>query len=179
MRIWQWCHRELKNHLPKKSDVIPAYLFEYLGSPVQKRIETNAQYNELMFIYIDLLYMLLTVSDMVEFACEKGVLSEQDKEGFYTVVLEPIHAYPRLFSMLKIDFALASKNTKRQLPHVQNQPDPKQKEKWDLFGLLTQSLSKGGFFRWFEQQGVDALIAESKSVAYDFSSYAESNYTYK
>jgi glycosyltransferase involved in cell wall biosynthesis len=28
MRIWQWCHSELKNHLPKKSDGIPAYLFE-------------------------------------------------------------------------------------------------------------------------------------------------------
>ncbi|MFZ5811640.1 MAG: glycosyltransferase [Thermodesulfobacteriota bacterium] len=179
MRIWQWCHRELKNHLPQKSDVIPIYLFEYLGSPVQQRIETNVKINELMFIYIDLLYMILTVSDMIEFACERGVLNEQDKDGFYAVVLEPIHAYHRLFAMLKIDFALASKNTKRQLPHVQNQPAPKQKEKWDLFGMVIQSLSQSGFFRWFEQQGVDALIAESKSVEYDFSSYAECDHTYK
>lgn len=166
-RVWKWCHRTVKNQMLSDERAIP-YLFEALVKPMLERIETAVNLQELLFLYIELLYLSNTTLDMVQYAEERGLMPTGSARGFNHRMNKLFHGYPHLFERYMLDMAAIGHNV--------TDANPEHHEMWNDYFLFADLLRGSNLLDWLEQVGVKELEREDGQDEYDFSSYAFSTF---
>lgn len=166
-RIWLWCHKPVKARMPGNGRT-QAYLFEVLIKPMLERLETAIGSGELLFLYLELLYLAHAVLDCLAFGAGQGLVPESLRAGFPARLRLMLQDRPRLSAFLLADLA--------RIGHDLTLRSPADRASWDDFFLFENLFAGSGFLAWLESEGLAQLAREDVEESFDFSSYASARF---
>lgn len=173
MRIWKWVHRAVKNYLlqAQNEEAVVHTLQEALLKPMIDRIGIALDLKEHLFIYMEMLYLVVTHLDSLGFLLENNKIGQSLSEEFQLSVHTRLARHPHLYSLLLNDIQSSNQNIKISEKSCQ------EKSSWSEYFGLWDSLEQTGFLKWLNEKGCSEILVDEKQTEYAFSSYAQSVYT--
>lgn len=154
-RIWDWCHQSLEDYLVKSRNYVPEYIYKIIIEPMLERIDIALQAKEPLFIYIEMLYFLFATSQLLYFGTNKKLFSDHPTLAFQSIVQTALAPHPRLNQTIHKDLTQAGTNDLLSIS-IQTRSSIKtdMKEAWDLVSDFIDFLSKSGYLKWLNNEGV-------------------------
>lgn len=162
-RFWSWCHLAVKRQAEAAPDV-PAYIFAALAAPHAERVEDAIRMEEPLFLYLEAVYLSFTALDLLDSLAAKGRAGPEHKAAWWACLRGLFSRLPRLWALLRADLArLGQPEAKGGTGGPDNPYAPS-------FTAL-DALAGGGVFRWLDEAGMRAILADESATAADFSCY--------
>lgn len=163
-RVWKWCHATMKEQMLGGERTVP-YLFETCAKPMLERFEASVAADDLLLVYIDLLYLAYTVADLLAYGVEKGLADRSLSDGFRISFLSMCAGFPVLERFLRAD--MGRLGVALQVPPGHSADVAA----WNDFFMFAPVLRESGLLQWLQTEGVPRLLREDAENAYDFSAY--------
>lgn len=168
MRIWEWTHRSF---LRQASSIlsVPPFIMETVVTPLSRRLEVSFQMNELLFSYVEFLYLNFVVVKTLEHLRETGRIEESLWAGFHDGLHTRMMKYPKLYALLRRDIGMTGtllSSFKGKGADV---------SVWQPVFDLADTLERSGVLGWLESDGMASILEDEKTAEHAFSAYAESS----
>lgn len=161
-RYWKWCHTPLKEQAKKTND-LPTFLFMALGAAHANRIEMAIQKEELLFIYLEAIYLSYSVLDILDHLILNGQDVSILKAAWWHSLAAIFQPYPRVWAIMRSDLERLGQQQIVENIESSDMFEP-------IFAALT-SLSDTNVYEWLNREGMMSILREDENVDYNFSSY--------
>lgn len=167
-RYWKWCHSTIKKEAEKKQD-IPKYIQDALIAPHAKRLEFSIEREELMFIYLEMLYISFIVLDVLDHLILNNIQPPGQKAAWWFELSRIASRYPLLYAILRSDLAQLG-----QPPVFEGEPGLQ--NPWSQAFEALRAIEPSGVYNWLNKSGIPSMLAEDESLDYDFSFYENARF---
>lgn len=161
-RVWSWCHAAAKRELPDQTQAAQ-FLFARYVMPMLDRIKVAVEREELIFLYLEILYMNHVFLDLLEYGRKNNLMDEPFCRGFFQAVEEYFKDTPKFAYFLKTDLL--------RLGHSNLLKGHGDLGEWTEILSVLDPLKQSGVFKWLEDSGIQILDNEERAGLYDFSAY--------
>lgn len=167
-RYWKWCHSSIKKTAEQKQDV-PGYIQDALIASHAKRLEFSIEHEELVFIYMEMLYVSFIVLDVLDHLILGKLQSPDQKAAWWSELSRIAAPHPLMYAVLRSDLARLG-----QLPvpgWESGRHNP-----WSQAFEALRAIEPSGVYGWLNKSGIPSMLAEDESMMYDFSFYENARF---
>lgn len=167
-RYWKWCHSPIKKEAEEKQD-IPKYIQDALIAPHAKRLEFSIEHDELMFIYMEMLYVSFIVLDVLDHLILNNRQSPAQKAAWWSELSRIAGPHPLMYAVLRSDLAQLGQTPVFGWESGHHNP-------WSQAFDALRAIEPSGIYVWLNRSGIPSMLAEDESLSYDFSFYESARF---
>jgi glycosyltransferase involved in cell wall biosynthesis len=164
-RYWKWCHAPIKKEAEQQQD-IPRYLQHALITPHADRLKFSIEREELLFIYIEMLYASFIVLDVLDHLILNNRQASVQKAAWWFELSSIVRQYPLMYAVLRSDLAQLGQTPVPGWESSQQNP-------WSHAFEALRAIEPSGVYDWLNRSGIPSMLAEEESLKYDFSFYED------
>lgn len=167
-RYWKWCHSPVKKEA-EGSQAVHEYIQAALIAPHAKRLEFSIEHDELMFIYMEMLYVSFIVLDVLDHLIHKKRQGPDQKAAWWAELSRIAGPHPLMYAVLRADLSQLGQAPVSGWDAAA--PNP-----WSEAFAALRAIEPSGIFGWLNRSGIPSMLTEDESLSYDFSFYENARF---